>query len=107
MINPHRGESEVSLAGQKLKTKLNLDSIVRIENEVGCSIVKIAQKLSSGDLKTSEIMTIMAVAIRGGGNDLDQKAVSDLIWQAGMIEAMSATGKVITSALSNGEEGKG
>lgn len=105
MTNPLRGEAEVSLAGQTYQTKLNLDSIVRIESSIGSSIVKVAQKLSNGDLLTNEIVLILHQALRGGGNDLDQKKVQSIIWEAGMMEAMAAVGVVITSALTGGDSG--
>lgn len=71
------------------------------------SIVKVAQKLAEADLTTSEISTILYQALRGGGNNLDQKEVNALIWQNGMVESMSVVGEVLTSALMGGDSGSG
>lgn len=102
MVNPHRGEAVLSLAGQEYKTKLNLDSIARIETASKESIVKTMQRLASADLLTNEIVNILHVAIRGGGNDVDRKEVERLVWQGGLVEAMTACANVLGGALSSG-----
>lgn len=99
MTNPHRGEVNVSLAGQTYKTKLNLDAIARVETQLGRSIVKVAQRLAEGDMTTNEIAIILHKAIRGGGTNIDLKEVNALIWDAGLADAMKAVGEVIASVF--------
>lgn len=69
--------------------------------------MKIAQKLAEADLTTSEISIILYQALRGGGNNLDQKEVNALIWESGMVESMSVVGEILTSALMGGDSGSG
>jgi len=102
MDNKHRGELTVKLAGNDYQTKLNLDSIVRIEKATKMSIVNVAQKLSAGSLLTSEIAAILLIAIRGGGNDISDKEINNIVWNAGLIEAMTVCGEILTNALSGG-----
>lgn len=95
MTNPHRGEVNVTLAGQTYRTKLNLDSIARLETQLNRSIIKVAQTLSAGDMTISEMAAILHKAIRGGGHDMDIKQVNQLIWDAGLPEAMKAVAEVV------------
>lgn len=53
------------------------------------------------------MVSILHIAIRGGGNDWDRKKVESLVWEAGLVEAMKATAEVLTSALiGDSSEGK-
>lgn len=105
MTNPHRGELEISLAGQSYQTRLNLDSIARIENQLGKSIVKIAGSLSEGDLTVSEIAIIIHKALRGGGNNVDMKDVNQLLWDAGIAEAMRCCGEILAGVFGVSDSG--
>jgi len=86
---------------------LTLDGIAKIENSTGCSIIKIAQKLSQGDLTVTEIGSILLYAIRSGGNNVSQAEVNTMIWNEGLVNSMKLTGDLITIALDTGEQGKG
>lgn len=66
------------------------------------SIVNIAQKLSSGSLLTNEIVVILITAIRGGGNDISDKEMNKIVWDSGLVEAMTVCGAILTNALSGG-----
>jgi hypothetical protein len=105
MSNPKRGQIEINLAGNTYKTKVTLDAIVRIENAVGCSIIKVAQRLSEGELTTTEIVSILTPIIRSGGNDLKNKEVMKIVWEAGLMESMKTVGEVISSALDTSDLG--
>jgi hypothetical protein len=105
-MNPHRGQTNISLAGKSYPVKLTLDGIAKIESSVGCSIIKIAQKLSQGDLTVSEISAILTYAIRSGGNNLTSSDVNIAIWEEGIVNCMKLTGDLITIALDTGEKGK-
>jgi hypothetical protein len=106
-MNPHRGETKLNLAGNSYNVKLTLDGIAKIENSTGCSIIKIAQKLSQGDLTVTEIGSILLYAIRSGGNNVSQAEVNTMIWNEGLVNSMKLTGDLITIALDTGEQGKG
>ena len=99
MTNPQRGEFLLKIANQEINTKVNLDSIVRMETALKNSIVRVMQSVASGDVRADEIATILHIAIRGGGNDWDRKRVESLIWEAGLVDSMKAVADVLTGAL--------
>lgn len=80
-----------------------MDALARIETATGLGILKVLQKLSDGELTTTEICAILLPVIRGGGNDIDLKDVQRAVWDAGLAEAMKAAGQVLTIALTGGQ----
>ena len=81
MANPKRGELQLSLGKQKLTARLTIDSLIRIENSIGSSIVQVAQKLSEGKATVTEIVNVLTPAIKGGGNDVDAKQIQKWVWE--------------------------
>ena len=65
-----------------------------------------AQKISEAELKVTEISYILYTAIKGGGKDITEKDVSDLIWKVGFVDAIRAVGEIISMALSDGNDEK-
>ena len=106
MSNQLRGEIEIKLGEQTFNCKLYFDCLVRIENTLNVPILKLAQKISEAELKVTEISFILYTAIKGGGKDITEKQVSDLIWQVGFVDSIRAVGDIISMALSNGDDEK-
>ena len=107
MTNPKRGECLINLAGIDYNTKLNLDSIMRIEQSCQKSFLKIAQDLSEAEFQTQHIIFILQTAIKGGGNEIKDKAMKNIIWEAGITEAIQAVGIILTSCLVTEENEEG
>tara|TARA_Y100000114_G_C11757516_1_gene327734 strand:+ start:789 stop:1139 length:351 start_codon:yes stop_codon:yes gene_type:complete len=107
MVNPQRGELLLKLGKENLKARLTIDAIIRIEQTVGTSIVQIAQRLSEGKSTILEVLNVLTPAIKGGGNDINEKKVKDMIWSAGLIEGMRCAGEVLTVALNSGLSDEG
>jgi len=99
MTNPLKGEIEVELGGQTYKARLTIDAIVSIEQAVGCGIIKLATKMSEGDISISDMMAVLLPALRGGGNDLQQKDISKLIQNAGIVSATTVVADLLTKVL--------
>tara|TARA_R100001015_G_C4584240_1_gene140346 strand:- start:404 stop:688 length:285 start_codon:yes stop_codon:yes gene_type:complete len=83
---------------------MSLDTMLQIETAIGVSFYKTAQKLGTGDLTLSEIITIITLAIRSGGNDIDDKEVKRLVSQIGFQKAIVIVGDLLALALNSGEE---
>ena len=106
MVNHLRGEIAIRLGEETFNCKLNFDSLVRIENALDTPIIKLATKISEAELKVTEISYILFTAIKGGGKDITEKQVSDLIWNVGFVDAIRACGEIVSMALSSGDEEK-
>lgn len=99
MVNPHRGELEVTLADKSYSAKVTLDSIVRMEQALGMSIVRIAQCLANAEMTVDQIVQVLVIAVRGGGNKIDKKQMQSIVWEAGLIQAMAVCGEILSSIL--------
>ena len=106
MSNQLRGEININLGGQDYNCKLNFDSLVRIENALDTPIIKLAGKISEADMKMTEVSYILYTAIKGGGRDISEKDVNDIIWKAGFVDGIKACGEILSMALSSGDEEK-
>lgn len=113
MTNPMKGEIQIELAGKPYKCKLTVDSIMQIENAVGAGIIKLAQRMSEGDVRITDMLSVLTPALRGGGNDLKPNDVTKLIGEAGIVESASAVAAVLTQTIApeeaedSGEEEEG
>tara|TARA_R100000995_G_C3457630_1_gene111397 strand:+ start:546 stop:824 length:279 start_codon:yes stop_codon:yes gene_type:complete len=83
---------------------MSLDTIIRVEDTLGMGIMKIGQKLSEADLSMSQIIAIITLAIRGGGNQVKEKDVKLLVAEIGLVEAIKMCGELVTLALSVDED---
>ena len=73
MTNPFRGEKEVKLGNKTYKTRMTVDSLIKLEQTTGQSLIKLTSRLSEGSLTLTEIASIITPAIRGGGEVFDTK----------------------------------
>ena len=85
------------------KARMSLDVVMNIENSLG-SIMKLALRFSEGDVTQTEVMTILTLAIRGGGNDVKNSDIKNLMDEMGIPEATKMAGEVLAIALSTGDK---
>ena len=107
MVNPKRGELQLTLGKEVLTARLSIDAIIRIEQSVGGSVVQLAQRLSEGKATVLEVVNVLAPAIKGGGNKFTDKELRQKVWDAGLIDGMRCAGEVLTIALASGIEDEG
>lgn len=98
-INKLRAEKILLFNDKEYKAKMSLDTIIRIENSIGCSILKLGNKLAQADITMTEIISIITLSLRAGGNDLKDSDVKLLVSDIGLIEAIKMAGELVTLAL--------
>lgn len=104
MTNPLKGEIEVKLGSQTYKARLTIDAIVSIEQSVGCGIIKLATKMSDGDISVQDAISILTPALRGGGNDVTDKDVKNIMQNVGITQTIQVVANILTQALTAGME---
>jgi hypothetical protein len=104
MANPMKGEVEVTLGDDTYNCRLNIDSLVKIESEIGVGIIQLAQKMSQADIRITELATVLRYALRGGGNDFDNKKVFKLIEANGIVAVSAVVASLISDTLSDPKE---
>ena len=90
--------------GVEYKARMSLDTIIRIEQSLSISIVKVGKLLSEADLSVTQIVQIITLAVRAGGNDVKEKDIKKLISDIGLLEGIKMAGELITLALNVDDE---
>ena len=104
MANPHRGEIVVQMGEKEFKTRLNFDLMAKIESRTGQSVLSIANTLSQCQTPLTHLSIVLHAAIKGGGNDVSEKDIDNIIWDAGIVDAMRVVGEILTNSLVGGQD---
>ena len=105
-VNKLRGETLVNLAGKDYKARITINSIMQIEDQVGMGIIKLAQMMSEWDIRMSHIVKVLTPALRGGGNDLQEPQIINLIEKTGVVNATAVVAQLLASTLTDNSEEK-
>lgn len=80
---------------------------MRIEQNIGGSLLKLAQRMSEADISAAQVISILTPVIRSSGTDVKDKDVKELVWSAGLTEGVRACAEVIAFIVSAGEDAEG
>jgi hypothetical protein len=90
MANRHRGEVSLLIGGRRYLLRLTLGALAEMEEALAAgSLAGLGERLSSKSLRTSDLVGLLAAALRGGGADLSDQAVGALV-EAGELSAVAA-----------------
>ena len=104
-INPLKSEKILHFNNEvEYKARMSIDTIVRIEQTLGVSILFVASSLSEAKLTLTQMIQIITLAIRAGGNDVKEKDVKKLISGIGLVEAVTMCTELITLSLNVPDE---
>ena len=99
-VNKLKGEILLNLAGKEYKARL----IMQIEDACNCGILKLATRMSEGDIRMSEIVAVLLPALRGGGNDLSQNDILKIVGESGIVQSTTAVANLLTKTLTDDSE---
>ena len=101
MTNPLRGQFEIELGDETYKTRLTIDACIKLEAEIGMSLLKLTQKISDSDIRIEEVISILTHALRGGGNDVENKDVKKIVQSVGLTQGIMAVANILTATLTD------
>ena len=106
MTNPMKGEMTIELAGESYNCRLNVDALIKIETALDMGILKITQRLSDADVRLNDLTVVLLHALRGGGNDVNDRDVKSIIQNSGIVAATSQVATLLVATLTdpNAEE---
>ena len=106
MTNPMKGETTIELAGAQHTCRLNVDALIKIETALDMGVLKITQRLSEGDVRLNDLAVVLYHALRGGGKDVTERDVKQLIQDSGIVGATSQVASLLVATLTdpNAEE---
>ena len=103
-INPIRAEKIINFGDKSYKARMSLDTIIRVEEALGCSILKVGTKLTQADLTMSEVIVILTLAVRAGGNYIKDNDIKEAVSSVGLVESVRITGELLTLALNTDDK---
>ncbi len=99
-VNPIRAEKLLTLGDKSYKARVSLDTIKRIENTLGTGLMAVGQKLSTGEIMLEQMVSIIFLSIRAGGNDVTENDINSLVNDTiGYVGAIKLTGELLALAL--------
>mgnify|MGYP003126778358 CR=1 FL=1 len=104
MINPLKGEHELELAGKTYKTRLTIDALVKIETALNKGVIEIVTELTNARVRIFWLMTILTHALRGGGNDIQDQDVKDILMKEGIANATIKVATLLANSLNEGSD---
>ena len=99
MANPMKSAVEIQLGNKSYKARLTVDSIIQIENDVGCGIIKLATKMSEADIRMIDIISVLTPALRGGGKNIQADDVKKIVGDVGIVASATAVAELLTQSL--------
>tara|TARA_Y100000004_G_scaffold75428_1_gene84857 strand:+ start:1961 stop:2302 length:342 start_codon:yes stop_codon:yes gene_type:complete len=98
-VNSLKAEKILNFKDKTYKARMSLDTIMRVEEALGTSILKVGNKLTTADITLLDIITILTLSVRAGGNDITESDIKKHVSDIGLVEAMKLTGELLTLAL--------
>ena len=95
-VNPIRAEKQITLGDNTYTARISIDTIKRIETTLGVGLMRVGQKLSSGEIMLTEMVSIIYLSIRAGGNDITE---NDINGKIKYVDAIKMTGELLALAL--------
>ena len=78
---------------------------MRIEQNCGRGILTIANGLSKAEMSTQDMVSIMTPVLRSSGEDLKDKDVGKIIWEAGLTEGLRVIAEVVAFIIGGEDQG--
>lgn len=101
MTNPMKGQIKITLGDEEYPCRLTVDALITIETALDKGILQVTQKLSDGDVRMLDLVTVLHNAIRGGGKDISEKEIKTIIQNVGIVPTCSAVAQLLVATLSD------
>ena len=100
MPNPHAGEVELTLDGERHVARLTLGALAELEAELGeDSLLELVQRFEAGRYASRDVLALVVAGLRGGGW---QGRAGDLVGvevQGGPVAAAQAAAQLLARAF--------
>ena len=100
MPNPRRGEVALTLGAARYTLCLTLGALAELEAAFGVEdLAALAERFGSGRLATRDLLTLLAVSLRGGGHALSDEEVAALPLSEGIEPVARALADVLLATF--------
>ena len=98
-VNPLRGELKVELGGKTLKTRLDFDGMLKIENELDLNFIQIGALVMSGGMKANIIRSIVSLAVYNHPENKSDDLDLDTLISENYREAYAVAAEITAAVL--------
>jgi hypothetical protein len=103
MANPLKGEIPLKLGNETYNCRLTIDALVRIEDELDKGILELATAIAEAKVRIRTLVVVLRHALRSGGNDFDDKKVSQIISDVGIVIASTKVAELLAATLTDND----
>ncbi|NBJ11509.1 gene transfer agent family protein [Microvirga arsenatis] len=104
MPNRRRGEVALQLGGTRYTLCLTLGALAELEDAFGVEdLMALAERFGTGRLSSRDLLTLLVVALRGGGQPLSDAEVAGLPLHDGVEPVAAALADLLVMTFGGGE----
>ena len=104
MANRRRGEVALQLGGTRYTLCLTLGALAELEDAFGAQdLTALADRFGTGRLSSRDLLTLLAVALRGGGHAMGDAEVANLPLHDGIEPVATALADLLVMTFGGGE----
>ena len=108
MSNPNkiRAEKTINLGDKSYIARMGVDTLASMEDQYNMGFFDFCKKVENLNLRVSEIIDFLYIAIRAGGNDIEKNEVKAAVNSMGLMDASKILAELIVIALNVEIEGQ-
>ena len=100
MANRRRGEVALELGGERYTLCLTLGALAELEHAFAVEdLSALGERFASGRLSARDLVTMLAVALRGGGHALSDAQVASLPLDGGLAPLATALADLLVATF--------
>lgn len=102
MPNPQRGEIEATLAGKPYTLCLTLGALAELEARLDSgSLIELLGRFQSGHLKASDLISLLAAGLKGGGNPISEAEIAAMPLEGGAERIIAIAAALLNATFAN------
>lgn len=103
MVNRHRGETALMVAGEAMPMRLTLGALAELEQAFAVdSLPALGERFVDGRLSARDIIRIIAAGLRGAGGTIRDEDVAGLPFDGGLNGAIRAAIALLEATFGEG-----
>lgn len=100
MVNRHRGEVELMVAGEALPMRLTLGALAELESAFAVdSLPALGERFSGGRLSALDVTRILTAGLRGAGSRCSEAEVAGFAFDGGLNGAIAAAIRLLDATF--------
>ena len=105
MPNRRRGEVALQFGGTRYTLCLTLGALAELEEAFGVQdLTALAERFGTGRLSSRDLLTLLGVALRGGGHAMDDAEVANLPLHDGIEPVAAALADLLVLTFGGGDQ---